>query len=372
MIASYILSRTLVPTLANYLLKPHTAHEHGEKPRDAQSAGAVPARLRGALRAGPRGLSRAAGAGARRAARSFITLLPGLRAGLVRAGAVPRPQLLPVGRRRPDHAARARADRHADRGDGRRSSPTIEEAIREIIPPDELATIVDNIGLPVSGINLTYSNTGAIGPQDGDILITLSRGPRPDRRLRDASCASSCRERFPGVDLLLPAGRHRQPDPELRPAGADRRAGRRPRPRRRTASYADKLLAQHPQHSRHRRRAHPAGAQRAGARTSMSTARAPQQVGLTERDVDQHAGGHPRRQQPDRADLLAESAPTASPTPSSLQTPQYRLDSLSALSQPADHRRRRRRSLQVLGGLADITPRRRQRRWSSHYNTAAA
>ena len=34
---------------------------------------------------------------------------------------------------------------------------------------DELASIVDNIGMPVSGINMAYNNTGAIGPQDGDI-----------------------------------------------------------------------------------------------------------------------------------------------------------------------------------------------------------
>ena len=45
----------------------------------------------------------------------------------------------------------------------------VEQTIRQVIPPDELETIVDNIGLPISGINLAYSNTGAIGPQDGDI-----------------------------------------------------------------------------------------------------------------------------------------------------------------------------------------------------------
>ena len=39
----------------------------------------------------------------------------------------------------------------------------ITKAIRQIIPPDEIATIVDNIGMPVSGINMTYNNTGTIG-----------------------------------------------------------------------------------------------------------------------------------------------------------------------------------------------------------------
>ena len=59
----------------------------------------------------------------------------------------------------------------------------IEKAIRQIIPPDQLATIVDNIGLPVSGINMTYNNTGTIGPQDGDIQITLKED-HAHRRIR--------------------------------------------------------------------------------------------------------------------------------------------------------------------------------------------
>ena len=55
----------------------------------------------------------------------------------------------------------------------------IQKAIRKIIPPDEIDTLVDNIGMPVSGINMTYNNTGVIGPQDGDIQITLKEGHRP-------------------------------------------------------------------------------------------------------------------------------------------------------------------------------------------------
>ena len=52
----------------------------------------------------------------------------------------------------------------------------IEKAIRQIIPPDELDTLVDNIGLPVSGINMTYNNTGTIG-------VAGRRNPdRPERR----------------------------------------------------------------------------------------------------------------------------------------------------------------------------------------------
>jgi multidrug efflux pump subunit AcrB len=55
----------------------------------------------------------------------------------------------------------------------------IEETIRESIPPDQLGNIVDNIGLPVSGINRAYSNTGTIGPMDGDIYVDLKEGHAP-------------------------------------------------------------------------------------------------------------------------------------------------------------------------------------------------
>ena len=55
----------------------------------------------------------------------------------------------------------------------------IQKAIREIIPSHEIATMVDNVGMPVSGINLTYNNTGVIGPQDGDIQIKLTADHGP-------------------------------------------------------------------------------------------------------------------------------------------------------------------------------------------------
>ncbi len=51
----------------------------------------------------------------------------------------------------------------------------IEAAIRGVIPPNRLETIVDNIGLPISGINMAYANSGSIGEADADILITLQR-----------------------------------------------------------------------------------------------------------------------------------------------------------------------------------------------------
>jgi multidrug efflux pump subunit AcrB len=81
----------------------------------------------------------------------------------------------------------------------------IEKVVRQIIPPEELGTLVDNIGFPVSGINSTYNNTGTIGSQDGEIQIGLNEDHRPT-----ADYVRTLREelpgRFPGVTFsFLPA-----------------------------------------------------------------------------------------------------------------------------------------------------------------------
>jgi len=55
----------------------------------------------------------------------------------------------------------------------------IENAIRGMIPANQLDGMIDNIGLPISGINITYSNSAPIGPADADILIDLKSGHAP-------------------------------------------------------------------------------------------------------------------------------------------------------------------------------------------------
>jgi multidrug efflux pump subunit AcrB len=55
----------------------------------------------------------------------------------------------------------------------------IEQTVRSTIPPEQLDNIVDNIGLPFSGINMAYQNTGTIGPEDGDALISLKEDHAP-------------------------------------------------------------------------------------------------------------------------------------------------------------------------------------------------
>ncbi|MEO1354802.1 MAG: efflux RND transporter permease subunit, partial [Pseudomonadota bacterium] len=84
-----------------------------------------------------------------------------------------------------------------------RLADEVETAIRQIIPKNELSTILDNLGVPNSGINLSYSNAGTIGTLDGEILIALHEGERKPsaeyiRRLRE-----ELPKRFPGVEFAF-------------------------------------------------------------------------------------------------------------------------------------------------------------------------
>ena len=105
----------------------------------------------------------------------------------------------------------------------------IEDKIREVIPEHDRELIVDNIGLPARPYNLAFTDGSTIGVNDGVILVALKDGHAPTddyvRKLRARTAG-----RLPGSRLLLPGGRHGDPDPEFRPAGADRRAHRGLRP----------------------------------------------------------------------------------------------------------------------------------------------
>jgi CzcA family heavy metal efflux pump len=80
----------------------------------------------------------------------------------------------------------------------------VDSIIHEVIP-DDVDSIVDNIGLPISGINLSYSNSATLGPMDADILVSLKEGHKPTadyvRKLRD-----KLNQAMPGVTFaFLPA-----------------------------------------------------------------------------------------------------------------------------------------------------------------------
>ena len=304
MVCSFILSRTLVPTMAKYLLRRTrrtriTGHESAP-PRAIRWCASSAASRRASN--GARRLSRAARTGAASPAR-VRDRLPGLRARLVRAGAVSRPQLLSRRRYRPDPDACARAGRHARRGDSARQFAEIQKAIRQIIPPDEIEALVDNIGLPVSGINMTYNNTGTIGSQDGDIQITLREGHRPT-----AEYVCALREelprRFPGVTFsFLPADIVSQILNFGAPAPIDLQIRGATSPptsptRRSCCAGCGAFRGSSTRASSSRRRP--------GFNVDMDRTRA-QYVGVTGARRDQQPGRQPRRQQPGGADLLAQS-----------------------------------------------------------------
>ncbi|WP_093179167.1 efflux RND transporter permease subunit [Variovorax sp. YR266] len=191
MACSFILSRTLVPTMAKYLLRRHAS---GKGDEDESSS--LPSRnplvhfqrsfeVRfERVRTGYRNVLQRAldrrkvfllGFGA--AVVLSFALLPFVGSNFfpaVDSGQILMHARVPVGTRIEETAARFAG---------------IEQAIRRVIPAEEIETLVDNIGLPPSNINLTYNNTGVSGSHDGDFQIALRKGHRPTadymRRLRE-------------------------------------------------------------------------------------------------------------------------------------------------------------------------------------------
>ncbi len=194
MVCSFILSRTLVPTMANYLLKPHTDHANDGRPRNAfvRLQRAFDARFEKARR-GYRTLLELALQHRAGFVALFLTfvvcsfaLVPFLGSDFfpsVDAGQIMIHARAPIGTRIEETA---------------RTFAAVQSAVREIIPPEEIASTADNIGLPTSGINLSYNNTGSIGAQDGDIQISLHEGHRPTAEYVERMRAELPR-RFPGT-----------------------------------------------------------------------------------------------------------------------------------------------------------------------------
>src|SRR5437879_11912535 len=79
----------------------------------------------------------------------------------------------------------------------------VNGVIRETIPKEELTTVLDNIGLPYSGINLTYSNAGTVGSSDAEILVQLKEvsGTTTGAYINDLR--EKLTTRFPGVQLFF-------------------------------------------------------------------------------------------------------------------------------------------------------------------------
>jgi multidrug efflux pump subunit AcrB len=343
---SYFLSRTLVPTMANYLLEAHIGHGRAKAP------------TRNPLVAFQRGFERRFER-FRESYRALLALaLERRRAFMVGflAFVVASFLLAPfLGRNFFPSVDAGRILMHVRAPIGTRVEETanrfaeIQREIRRIVPSREIETVVDNVGFPVSGINMTYNNTGTIGSQDGEIQIKLTpgHGSTSDyvsvlrRRLP---------ERFPGFtfsflppDIISQILNFGAPSPiDIQVHSSDLGAA---------FEHANRILG--------RLRQIP----------GVVDARIQQSRGAPVFDVDvdrtraQYVGLTPRDVTNSLVVNLAGSGQVA-PTywlnrdngvtySIVLQTPQYRLDSLSSLSNlpimaPAAT------SLQVLGGVADI------------------
>ncbi len=244
MIGSYVLSRTLVPTLANFLLRGQSHHghdgghggHHGEAPRSRNP-------LKRFQQAFERGFESVR--------QTYLGLLdlslahrPMLIIGFFVVVGLSFGLLPFLGR---DFFPTVESDQirlHMRAQTGTRIEDTsalagrIEQAIRQVIPAAHLDTIVDNVGLPVSGINMAYGNSGTIGVEDGDILISLkgATGNEYIPKLR-----RTLNQQFPGTTFaFLPADIITQilnfglPAPiDLQVTGSDLQADRK---------YADELL----------------------------------------------------------------------------------------------------------------------------------
>jgi multidrug efflux pump subunit AcrB len=199
MLASYFLSRTLIPTLAHYLLRGerkghgragrwfasvHTGFEH----RFEQVRHAYAAVLSAAL-ASPR-RTMAIFAIACVASASLVPFLgqdffPTIDSGEIRVH------------------MRARTGTRIE--ETARMADQVEAEIRRVIGPAKVAGIVDNIGLPVSGINLTYDSALPIGTGDAEILVSLKPDAGSSSALVDRLDATLPKA-FPGVSFsFLPA-----------------------------------------------------------------------------------------------------------------------------------------------------------------------
>ncbi len=199
MLASYILSRTLVPTLAKYLLRGHER----DAPRRSNPFSAIHhafehgfARMRDGYRGWLQTCLDHRG--------SFATLFL--------LGCVGTALLLPLlGRDFFPSVDSGQFRLHLRAKTGTRIEETarlcdlVEAEIRRLIPAHELRTIIDNIGLPSSGTNLSYNDSGTLGPADADITVALHKGHRPTHEYVEL-LRRELPDKFPGtLFYMLPA-----------------------------------------------------------------------------------------------------------------------------------------------------------------------
>jgi multidrug efflux pump subunit AcrB len=202
MLASYMWSRTIVPTLAMYLLSAddeYQAEEHaGERQgffrRYQQKFERAFERFRDSYR---NALQWALGSSA-----MFIAAFLGFCLLSTTLAVILGRDFFPK-----VDAGQIRLHLRARTGlrieETARLTDQVNQTIRQVIPQNEIATILDNIGLPYSGINLSYSNAGTIGSSDAEILVQLKgeRGKGTSDYINDLRRVLA--QQYPGVQFFF-------------------------------------------------------------------------------------------------------------------------------------------------------------------------
>ncbi len=199
MLASYFLSRTIVPTMAKYLLRGQNVGAHASHSRN------VLVRLQQKFESAFEGFRNAYRDVLKRCLhhrRAFLlaffaaclgslaAIIPWLGQDFfptVDAGSFKLHMRGPTGMRIEDTAFLC---------------DLVEDSIRKQIPASEMDSIIDNIGLPYSGINLSYSNSAPIGSSDADIMVTLSPKHHPTENYVKQLRLSLAKD-FPGVTFAF-------------------------------------------------------------------------------------------------------------------------------------------------------------------------
>jgi len=197
MLASYLLSRTLVPTLVMYLFR---GHEHDSQKRKTSLFGRLQAgferrfeQLRDSYRNTMESVMQHRGA--------FAAVFLGF---CLASGGL----IFFLGR---DFFPRVDAGQfrlHVRGRAGLRIEETarlvdqVEQEIRREVPQNEVTTILDNLGMPYSGINITYSNNGTIGTSDAEVLVSLNQNHHPTEEYVHKLREALPRE-FPGVEFFF-------------------------------------------------------------------------------------------------------------------------------------------------------------------------
>jgi multidrug efflux pump subunit AcrB len=209
MLASYVLSRTLVPTLAMYwLVGDHAKHNENRNNEFSRNKIGIP----GVFEAFSHQFNRRFES-FRQAYRDVLAMCLGntfivvvLFLGLTGATMFLVPwlgedffPLVDVGQ----FTLHVRLKSGTRIEEVARRVDQIEAAIRQEIPKEQLKGIIDNIGLPYSGINLTYSNSGVASAADADILVSLAENHGPTITYVDKVRRRVHRD-FPGVTASFP------------------------------------------------------------------------------------------------------------------------------------------------------------------------